>query len=129
MKVLILTILTLLLIGCEDRKKIFVREFSTQNGYYQWYYYSDISSNSPDHIDFVTNNCERTLVYKGDEILDVDFDGDSITVKCKNCNTIELNSAFKSKLKVIEIDNNRDLLYLRKQKDSLVRIVKVKGCD
>lgn len=129
MKLIICLLSLFYLTSCEENEKLFVKEFKTEKGYYQWYYYSLITSNSPDHIDFVDRNCERTLVYKGEAVLNVEFEKGKLIIECEDCNTIELNPKYKNSVEVVEIENPKDLRIYRSQKDSLWRNIKIEGCS
>jgi hypothetical protein len=117
--------------GCEEDRRLPIKIIETKKGYYKWYYYSLITSSGPDHIDYVDENCERTLVYKGHDVVDVRLENAKLVVECDQCDFIEFNQAYKKRVRIIESDNNTYLerVHARQYKDSLKRNTKIKECN
>lgn len=121
----------IILIGCGDYKRIPIKIIETKKGYFEWYYYSLITSDGPDYIDYVNENCERTLIFSGHNIKDVYFFNNKLNVKCDKYDVLEFNPIFKNQINIIE---NHNEMYLDKvkfshQRDSLKRNVKLKKCS
>jgi hypothetical protein len=120
---------TLLLIGCEEDKRFPIKIIQTKNGYYEWYYYSLITSDGPDYIDYIDENCDRTLIYKGHNIIDVQQKKGILFIECFECDTIEFNPFYKNQINIIQNSNYMDLAEFLLIKDSLQRNVKIKNCN
>jgi hypothetical protein len=115
--------------GCEEDIRFPIKELETKNGYYQWYYYSLITNDSPDHIDFIDSNCERTLVYKGHNIIDIALDDGKLNIECYNCDTLEFNPISQNPIQIIENDNNKVLAKFMRERDSIERNLILKSCE
>ena len=123
--------IALILFACEEDKRFPIKIIETKKGYYEWYYYSLITSDGPDYIDYVNENCERTLIFSGHDIIDVDFSNNKLNVECNQCDTLEFNPMYKNQIQITESDNKTylDKVKASHQRDSLKRNVKIKKCN
>ncbi len=115
--------------ACEENKRFPIKIVETKNGYYEWYYYSLITSDGPDFIDYVNEKCERILIYEGHNILNVTNKKGKLQIECYECDTIEFNPLYKNQIKIINNDNYIDLADFLLIRDSLKRNVKSKKCN
>ena len=115
--------------GCVEDKRLPIKVIETKKGYYEWYYYSLITSSGPDYIDYVDENCDRTLIYEGHRVNDVKLEKGKLIIECYQCNTIELNPTFKNQIRVIENNDPFDYSDASLIRDSLKRNVKIKKCN
>lgn len=124
------TLLLLAIISsCSDDKRITIKIIEAKNGYYEWYYYSLITSDGPDFVDYIDGNCERTLIYKGHRVNDVKLKKGKLYIECYECNTIEFNAMFKNQIQIIENNNSKDYSNASRIRDSLIRNEKSKKCN
>lgn len=121
--------ITFILFACEEDKRFPIKIIETKKGYYEWYYYSLITSDGPDYVDYVDENCERTVLYKGHDVIDVRLENSKVVVECFKCDTIEFNPMYKNQIKIIENNNPIDLADASLIRDSLKRNVKSKKCN
>jgi hypothetical protein len=121
--------IVLILFACEEDKRFPIKIIETKKGYYEWYYYSLITSDGPDYVDFVDENCERTVLYKGHDVIDVRLENSKVVVECFECDTIEFNPMYKNQIQIIENNNPIDLADASLIRDSLKRNVKSKKCN
>ena len=115
--------------SCSEDKRITINIIETKNGYYEWYYYSLITSNGPDYVDYVDENCERTLIYEGHNIIDVNQKKGRLFIECFECDTIEFNLLYENQIQIINNKNYFDLADASLIRDSLKRNVKFKKCN
>jgi hypothetical protein len=123
--------ISIILIGCGDDKRITIKIIETKKGYFEWFYYSLITSDGPDYIDYVNENCERTLIFSGHDINDVYFFNNKLNVKCYKYDVLEFNPIYKNQINIIENDKEMylDKVKFSHQRDSLIRNVKLKKCE
>jgi hypothetical protein len=114
--------------ACGDDKRIPIKAIETKNGYYEWYYYSLITSSGPDFIDYVDENCKRTLVYKGHRVNDLRLEKGKLFIECFQCNTIKLNPTFQNQICLIENNDPFDYSDSSLKRDSLKRNYKQREC-
>jgi hypothetical protein len=88
--------------SCGEDKRIPIKAIETKKGYYEWYYYSLITSSGPDFIDYVDENCKRTLIYSGHGIIDVRLENSKIAIDCDRCDTLEFNLRYRNKIQIIK---------------------------
>jgi hypothetical protein len=129
LKTILVLSLLFFTIGCGEDKKFPIKVFETPDGYYEWYYYSLITSDGPDYIDFIDKDCERTLIYEGHNIIDIEQKKGELFVECFECDTIEFNPLYKNQIHIIKNDDYMDFSDALLIRDSLKRNVKVKRCD
>lgn len=121
--------LLFLSLGCQEDKRLTIKIIEVENGYYEWYYYSLITNYSPDRIDFVDENCERTLVYEGRNVMNVDLEKSKIIIECHDCDTVKFNPLEKNQIQIIENDNPYQFQDAIRTKDSLKRSGKKIRCE
>jgi len=115
--------------GCKEDKRFPIKIIETKKGFYEWYYYSLITSDGPDYIDYVDENCERTLIYEGHNVIDVKQKKGRLLIECYECDTIEFNPLYKNQINIIKNDNYMDLADFLLIKDSLKNNIKIKKCN
>ena len=115
--------------SCSEDKRITINIIETKNGYYEWYHYSLITSDGPDYVDYIDENCERTLIYKGHRVNDVKLKKGKLYIECYECNTIEFNPIHKKQIQIIENNDPFDYTDASLIRDSLIRNVKSKKCN
>lgn len=123
----VLSICSIVFTCCEN-KRLPIKVIETNNGYYEWYYYSLITSNGPDYIDYVNKDCKRTLIYSGHDLIDVNLSNNKIRIMCYQCDTLEFNPMYENQIEIINRDNYRELADSLLIRDSLRRNVKIKHC-
>ena len=96
------SILYIILFGCSERKRITIHIFETNEGYYEWYYYSNITDFSSDHIDFVDANCNRISIFEGEGIFNVRLNGNQIFFDCFSCDTLYFNTKYSERVKIFQ---------------------------
>ncbi|MFM7024283.1 MAG: hypothetical protein ACKOXB_15025 [Flavobacteriales bacterium] len=91
-KTLILIIFEILFTSCSDDPKFTVLKVKDAKKGYElhWYYYSYLTSLSPDHVDLVNSNGDEFLIFKGLQMTDVKFkSNDTIEIEinkeCDSC--------------------------------------------
>jgi hypothetical protein len=111
-----ITILALLLYGCEEDKKFTVKTVEIEKtGVLHWYYYSLITNYSPDQVEFVDDECNSTRIYEGHGVTDVSYALDTIKIECIDCNMIFIDSSFQIPIVVVERNNFRGQIDYRKR--------------
>ena len=118
--------------SCSEDKRITINIIETKNGYYEWYYYSLITEISPDHIDFIDKNCNRTSVFEGEGVYNLRIEKDKLAFDCFLCDTMEFNRLYSESVKILY---STDTLFFfgkaKKDRDSLERNASLKkyGCE
>jgi hypothetical protein len=131
LKMALFTCLFFCVSGCIQDKRLTIDIIEVEDGYYEWYFYSYISNFSPDHIDFVDKNCNRTLIFKGRGVYNFRLKNGILVLDCFDCDTIEFDLNYKDKMEIIASQDT--LIYFGEaslKKDSLRHNVKFNkfGC-